>query len=66
MVGCSKLLRAGIEVEVLKNKYAFKIGGFNHKSLRIPRRVIEVETPVGPLDEGFTREGLETFFKLLG
>jgi len=55
-----------IGVEILKNKHMFKTReGFNHKSMRIPRRIIEVETPAGSLDEDFMREGIEAFFKLL-
>jgi aldehyde:ferredoxin oxidoreductase len=53
-------------VETLKNKQAFKKReGFNYRDLRIPRRIVEVETPIGFLEESFIKEGVEEFFKLL-
>lgn len=55
-----------IGVETLKSKNAFKAReGFSHRDLRIPRRIIETETPLGTLEEEFIREGIEEFFRLL-
>ncbi len=55
-----------IGVETLKSKNAFKAReGFSHRYLRIPRRIIETETPLGTLDEEFIWEGIEEFFRLL-
>lgn len=55
-----------IGVETLKSKNAFKAReGFSHRDLRIPRRIIETETPLGSLEEEFIREGIEEFFRLL-
>ncbi len=55
-----------IGVETLKSKHVFKAReGFNHRNMRIPGRIVETETPIGPLEEEFIREGMEEFFKLL-
>ncbi len=52
-------------VETLKSKNSFKAReGFSHRDLRIPRRIIETETPLGTLEEEFIREGIEEFFRL--
>ncbi|MEM2478109.1 MAG: aldehyde ferredoxin oxidoreductase family protein [Thermoproteota archaeon] len=53
-------------VEILKNKYLFKIReGFKPDLLRIPRRILEKESPLGILNESFIREGIMEFFKML-
>lgn len=53
-------------VEILRNKYLFKIReGFNPNSLRIPKRILEKESPLGILNEGLIREGIMDFFKML-
>ncbi|MCX8182926.1 MAG: aldehyde ferredoxin oxidoreductase family protein [Crenarchaeota archaeon] len=55
-----------IGVETLKSKNAFKAReGFSHKDLKIPRRIVETETPLGILEEEFIRKGIEEFFRLL-
>ncbi|MBO3839865.1 MAG: aldehyde ferredoxin oxidoreductase C-terminal domain-containing protein, partial [Candidatus Brockarchaeota archaeon] len=53
-------------VETLKNKYLFKIReGFKPDLLRIPRRILEKESPLGMLNESLMREGIMEFFKML-
>ncbi|MDW8034015.1 MAG: aldehyde ferredoxin oxidoreductase family protein [Nitrososphaerota archaeon] len=58
------LMKVGIEI--LKNKYLFKIReGFNPVLLRIPKRILEKESPLGILSENSLREGIMEFFKRL-
>ena len=55
-----------IGVEILRNKYLFKTReGFDPNGLRIPRRILEKETPLGVLSEDLIRRGVEEFFKLI-
>ncbi|MGQ9478725.1 MAG: aldehyde ferredoxin oxidoreductase family protein [Thermoproteota archaeon] len=55
-----------IGIEILTNKYLFKTReGFNYKSIRIPERVFETETPHGILSREEIKKGIETFFSLL-
>ncbi|MEM2089356.1 MAG: aldehyde ferredoxin oxidoreductase C-terminal domain-containing protein, partial [Thermoproteota archaeon] len=52
--------------DILRSKHSFKAReGFNLSTIRIPRRILETETPLGALKEELLREGAEAFFKLL-
>lgn len=51
-----------IGAEILKAKYAFKTReGFNFEKLKIPKRILEVETPHGMLTEESIRKTIEVF-----
>ncbi len=46
-------------VDILQRKNAFKRAcGFDLATLRIPRRILETPSPLGPIDEGFMRQAL--------
>jgi aldehyde:ferredoxin oxidoreductase len=48
--------------ETLRRKYAFKLReGFEPEALRIPGRILETESPLGKVDEGFLREAIGRF-----
>lgn len=56
----------GIGKEILRNKNRIKEGlGFSFDKIRFPRRIFEVETPLGMIDEGKLREVVERFRELL-
>ena len=49
-------------VRILSRKYAFKRReGFDPESLRVPRRILETDSPLGRLDEGFLRRAINRF-----
>jgi len=53
--------------EVLKAKYAFKTReGFDFTKLRIPRRILEIATPLGRISEGLILEAIRSFETKLG
>lgn len=55
-----ELDRLGIQIH--RNKYSFKKReGFSLKALEIPRRILEVPTPAGPVSEDFLRESMKFF-----
>ena len=55
-----------IGMEILRNKFRFKLReGFEPKNLRIPHRILETETPLGKIDEGYLKKAVEQFFNLL-
>jgi len=55
-----------IGIEILRSKHLFKAReGFNPNTIRIPRRILEIETPLGSLTEDLVKEGVDIFFKLL-
>jgi aldehyde:ferredoxin oxidoreductase len=55
-----------IGIEILRSKHLFKAReGFNPDAIRIPRRILEIETPLGSLTEDLVKEGVDIFFKLL-
>lgn len=55
-----------IGLEILRKKFEFKLReGFDPKNLRVPRRILETETPLGLIDEGFLQKSVQTFFTLL-
>ena len=71
-VVCRALASAGFSVtpedlrrigaDTLRRKNGFKIReGFDPTRLRIPRRILETPSPLGPVDEAFLRQGLELF-----
>lgn len=46
--------------EIYNNKYKFKVReNFSFENLRLPRRIFEIRTPVGELDEKFILNALE-------
>jgi aldehyde:ferredoxin oxidoreductase len=48
--------------ETLRRKYGFKRReGFDLAQLRIPRRILETPSALGPLDEGFLRRTIQLF-----
>lgn len=56
----------GIGKEILLRKHAFKAReGFELEQLRIPQRITETPTPLGPLSEGELRAALQEFQRLL-
>jgi aldehyde:ferredoxin oxidoreductase len=53
---------ARLGAETLRRKYAFKLReGFDPTELRIPRRILETPSPLGPLDEDFLRQAITHF-----
>ena len=53
-------------LEILKLKYEFKKReGFDYSRLRIPKRILEIETPLGKIDEQYLRKAVEFFFTKL-
>ena len=58
------LVRLG--AEILKRKYEFKgREGFDAEALRIPRRILETDSPLGELEEGFMRQAISHFVSSL-
>jgi aldehyde:ferredoxin oxidoreductase len=56
----------GIGLQILREKNRFKEReGFKAKDLRIPKRVLETDSPLGKVDEKYIRESVEEFYKLL-
>jgi len=52
--------------EILKQKYQFKFReGFALDELRIPKRILEITSPHGKLQEEFLREAIAVYKKLL-
>jgi aldehyde:ferredoxin oxidoreductase len=48
--------------EILRRKYVFKRQeGFDLAQLRIPRRILEIPSALGPLDEGFLWRTIQLF-----
>lgn len=57
---------AQIGKRILRNKYDFKVReGFSFQRLAIPKRVLEVPTPLGALREDDLREGIRAFEEIL-
>jgi len=55
-----------IGVEILRNKYRFKLReGFDPEELRVPKRIYETETPLGEIDPGYVQDAVRQFFKFL-
>lgn len=51
---------------ILRRKVAFKRReGFDPARLRIPSRIAETPSPLGPIDEGFLRQAIDAFFEQL-
>jgi aldehyde:ferredoxin oxidoreductase len=52
--------------EILRNKFRVKLRmGFKPEEIRIPRRILETETPRGKIDEVSLRKSVKSFFDLL-
>lgn len=52
--------------EILKQKYVFKMReGFSFERLSIPKRILETPSPFGVLKEGFLKEAVLLYKKLL-
>ena len=52
--------------EILRQKYLFKMReGFSFEELSIPRRILETPSPFGLLKEGFLREAILLYKKML-
>lgn len=48
--------------DILRRKTAFKIReGFDFARLRIPKRITETASPIGPVDEGFLRAAIARY-----
>ena len=48
--------------EILRLKNEFKIReGFNHRTLQIPKRILQTPTPLGNLSEDMLRKGVELY-----
>jgi aldehyde:ferredoxin oxidoreductase len=56
-----ELRRLGEEILKLKNRFKFR-EGFKIENLRIPRRILETETPHGRLDEDKLRRGIKLYY----
>lgn len=57
---------AEIGKKILKQKYVFKIReGFSFEKLSVPKRILETPSPFGVLDEGFLKEAIFLYKKLL-
>jgi len=55
---------AQLGTEVLQRKVDFKRReGFDLTQLRIPHRILETPSALGPLDEGFLRRAIQLFAK---
>lgn len=53
-------------LDILRLKYEFKIReGFDPKSLRIPKRITETETPLGKIDENYLKSLVNEYFNKL-
>lgn len=58
------LMHLGKEILRLKNEFKMR-EGFNPQSVQIPRRIFETMTPLGKIDEGTLRKGIDLYFKTL-
>ncbi|MEM2106555.1 MAG: aldehyde ferredoxin oxidoreductase family protein [Candidatus Bathyarchaeia archaeon] len=56
-----ELRRLGAEILRVKNRFKFR-EGFEYENLRIPKRILEVETPHGRLDEDQLRRGIKLYY----
>ena len=57
----------GIGMEILREKNQFKVReGFKPSELRVPKRILETDSPLGKVDEHYLRESVEEFYRLLG
>jgi aldehyde:ferredoxin oxidoreductase len=57
---------ARLGADVLRRKYDFKQReGFNLTGLRIPKRILETDTPVGKIDETFIRQAIAAYGEAL-
>ncbi|RLF18607.1 MAG: aldehyde:ferredoxin oxidoreductase [Thermoprotei archaeon] len=53
-------------LEILKEKQSFKLReGFDPRRLRIPKRILEASTPLGPVNEEDLREAIAKYFEKL-
>ncbi|MFQ5819516.1 MAG: aldehyde ferredoxin oxidoreductase family protein [Candidatus Heimdallarchaeota archaeon] len=53
--------------DILKVKYQFKLrDGFSPEDLRIPQRIFETKTPIGPFEESKIQESMKAYFKKVG
>jgi aldehyde:ferredoxin oxidoreductase len=56
----------GIGLEILREKNQFKLEhGFNPSALRIPKRILEMSSPHGKVQEGYLVKAVEEFYRLL-
>ena len=57
---------ARLGADVLRRKYDFKQReGFDLAKLRIPKRILETDTPLGKIDEGFMRQAIQAYGQAL-
>jgi len=56
--------RMGLEILREKNKFKFD-HGFNPGEIRIPKRILELDSPHGKIQESYLREAVEEYFRLL-
>jgi aldehyde:ferredoxin oxidoreductase len=57
---------ARLGADALRRKQAFKrAAGFELEQVRIPRRILETATPMGQVDEGFVRQAIEAYARLV-
>ena len=53
-------------MEILREKNQFKLEhGFNPSALRIPKRILETDSPHGKVQESYLKEAVEEFYRLL-
>ncbi len=53
-------------LEILREKNQFKREhGFNPSALRIPKRILEIDSPHGKVQESYLKEAVEEFYRLL-
>jgi aldehyde:ferredoxin oxidoreductase len=63
-VAPERLYRMGLEI--LREKNQFKLEhGFDPSALRIPKRILEMDSPHGKVQENYLEEAVEEFYRLL-
>jgi aldehyde:ferredoxin oxidoreductase len=60
----STLKKIGEKIFLNKNSFKFR-EGFKFENLRIPKRIFDVETPLGKLNEDFIRKSINEFSRRL-
>ncbi|TET52467.1 MAG: aldehyde:ferredoxin oxidoreductase [Anaerolineales bacterium] len=59
---CSEDYLAALGAETLSRKYDFKLReGFDPVKLRIPERILDTPSPLGPVDAAFVRQAVQAY-----
>jgi len=52
--------------EIHGHKYRFKMReGFSFENIEVPKRILETNTPLGPIEEGYINSAVEQFKKIM-